>query len=266
MADSPAPKMTAPKIRAMKQKAKKIVCLTAYDAVMGAIADLAGVDLILVGDSLGNVVLGLPSTLPVTLEDMISHTASTRRGVHRALLVADIPFGGYQSSVERAVDSAVALVKAGAEAVKLEGAYTEQIRAIVKAGIPVMGHLGFTPQSINNFGGFRVQGRGEGGEAVLEMARAVDEAGAFGIVLELIPNELSREITCTVGCPTIGIGAGIECDGQIQVFHDVLGLSEQKLRHAKVYVEGRRLFEDAVRAYGQEVRESVFPAEEHGVA
>jgi 3-methyl-2-oxobutanoate hydroxymethyltransferase len=258
-------RVTAPRIRAMKHKGEKIVVITAYDAPSGALVDEAGVDAVLVGDSLGNVVLGLETTLPVTLEQMIHHTAATRRGVKRALLVADLPFGSYQSSVAQAVDSAIALVKAGAEAVKLEGTYTEEIEAIMKCGIPVMGHVGMTPQSIHNFGGFRVQGKGEDADAVLRAAQAVDEAGAFAIVLELIPGSLAKEITATVSCPTIGIGAGPFCDGQVQVFHDILGFSPVHLKHAKQYCAGKELFEKAVREYSGEVRSAAFPSSEHTI-
>ena len=265
MPEKPTLKMTAPRIRAMKERGEKIVCLTAYDVVSGAIADAAGVDIVLVGDSVGNVVLGLDTTLPVTLEDMIHHTTATRQAVKRALLVTDMPFGTYQSSVTQAVDAAIALVKAGAEAVKLEGAYTDQIRAIIKAGIPVMGHVGMTPQSVNNFGGFKVQGRGPEARAVIDAAKEVDASGAFSIVLELIPAALAQEITCQIGCPTIGIGAGIECDGQVQVFHDILGLGDFKPKHAKQYVNGRELLLKAASDYVCEVRCSSFPSEEQSV-
>jgi len=258
-------RITAPRIRGMKGGTERIVSLTAYDAISGAIADEAGVDLVLVGDSVGTAMLGMPSTLNVSLEAMVHHTAAARQGVHRALLVADMPFGSYQSSVAQAVDSAVALVKAGAEAVKLEGAYTDAIRAIVKAGIPCMGHVGMTPQSVNNFGGHRVQGKGDGSHIVIQAAKEVDEAGAFSMVLELIPAALAREITCTVSCPTIGIGAGLECDGQVQVFHDILGLSPIKFKHAKVYCEGMELFREAVRSYASEVRAATFPTSEQSV-
>jgi len=265
MPEKPTLKMTAPRVRAMKERGEKIVCLTAYDVTSGAIADAAGVDIVLVGDSLGNVILGLDTTLPVTLEDMIHHTSATRRGVKRALLVSDMPFGSYQSSVEQAVEAAVALVKAGAEAVKLEGAYTDQIRAIIKAGIPVMGHVGMTPQSVNNFGGFKVQGRGSEAEAVLDAAKQVDRAGAFSMVLELIPVALAKEITATVSCPTIGIGAGIECDGQVQVFHDILGLGDFNPKHAKVYLKGREMLLKAATDFTCEVRCSAFPTDEQSV-
>jgi 3-methyl-2-oxobutanoate hydroxymethyltransferase len=249
----------------MKAKGERIVCLTAYDVVSGAIADAAGVDLVLVGDSLGNAVLGYENTLPVSLEQMAHHTAAVRRGVHKALLVADLPFGTFQSSVSSAVEAAVTLVKAGAEAVKLEGTYTDEIRAIIKAGIPVMGHVGMTPQSVNQFGGFRVQGKGAHGQHVLECAQQIEAAGVFALVLELIPATVACRITTQLKCPTIGIGAGPECDGEIQVFTDVVGLSEETFRHAKRYAEGRSLFTEAASRYAEEVRARTFPTEENSL-
>jgi len=254
-----ADKITAPVIREKHRKGEKIVCITAYDAVFGQIADSAGVDLILVGDSVGNAVLGYPSTVPVTLEEMLAHTKAARRGVKRALFVSDLPFGTYQSSVSQAVDSSVALVKAGAESVKLEGDFTEQIAAIVRAGIPVMGHVGMTPQSVNLFGGFKVQGKGSSGQAVLDAAKRVQDAGAYAIVLELIPSDLAREITDALEIPTIGIGAGIHCSGQVQVIHDMLGLGPKGLKHAKAYVNGQDLFSNAIKQYADEVRSAEFP-------
>lgn len=261
-----ADKMTAPKIRDLKAKGAKVVCITAYDYPSGLITDAAGVDLVLVGDSLGNVVLGYDTTLPVTLEQMCHHTAAVARGVKRALVVADLPFGSYQSSTAQAVDSAVALVKAGAAAVKPEGARLEAIEAILSAGIPVMGHLGMTPQSVHQFGGFRVQGKGETGDAVLEAAKALDEIGVFAMVLELVPIGLARKISDAVECPTVGIGAGPECDGQIQVFHDALGLGTEMFRHTKRFAEGYELFVKGLSQYGAEVRDGGFPSEEHGFA
>ena len=256
-------KVTAPKIRAMRRKGERIVCLTAYDAVFGEMADTSGVDLILVGDSVANTALGHETTIPVTLEEMAHHTRATRRGVRRALLVADLPFGSYQASVEQAVTSAVALMKAGAEAVKLEGEYTDAIRAIVKAGIPVMGHVGMTPQSVNVFGGPRVQGKADDADRILESSRALEQAGAFSIVLELIPAELAQRITDALTIPTIGIGAGLGCSGQIQVLYDVLGLSRQSFRHAKAFTDGYRCMVGAMEQYTQDVRESVFPGPEN---
>lgn len=258
-----ADKVTAPKIRAMKGSGNKVVSVTAYDAYFGRLADEAGVDFILVGDSVANVVLGYPNTVPVTLEEITHHVRAVRRGVSRALLVADLPFGSYNSSVAQAVDSAVVLMKAGAEAVKLEGEYPEAIAAMVKAGIPVMGHVGMTPQSVNVFGGFRVQGKGDAGDRVLESAQAIDDAGAFSIVLELIPAHLAKRITEAISIPTIGIGGGPDCDGQIQVIHDILGLSSDTFKHAKRYAEGESAFLKGLRDYSCEVRNETFPMAEN---
>jgi 3-methyl-2-oxobutanoate hydroxymethyltransferase len=247
----------------MREKGERIVCLTAYDAVFGQMADAAGVDLILVGDSVGNTTLGYSSTVPVTLEEMLHHTRATQRGVTRALLVGDLPFGSYQVSPEQAVQSSIALVKAGAEAVKLEGEYTQAISAISKAGIPVMGHLGMTPQSVHQFGGHKVQGKGSRGDAVIESAKAVEAAGAFAVVLELIPAELAERVTAAIKIPTIGIGAGAGCSGQIQVLHDVLGLTRQTFRHARQYADGYRCLLGAMEQYADEVRSGSFPDAEH---
>ncbi|MEO7454155.1 MAG: 3-methyl-2-oxobutanoate hydroxymethyltransferase [Fimbriimonadales bacterium] len=254
-------KITAPKIRSMK--GERIVCVTAYDTPSAQIADEAGVDVILVGDSVGNTTLGYATTLPVTLEEMVHHTRAAAAGCERALLVADLPFGSYQSSSSHAVDSAVALVKAGAEAVKLEGAYTEAIQAIVRAGIPLMGHVGMTPQSVNAFGGFRVQGRGDKAEAVISAANAVEDAGAFSMVLEVIPAVVAKRVTGAVGVPTIGIGAGIECDGEIQVWHDVLGISAEVFKHAKPFMAGRSLMKQALADFANAVRNREFPTEDN---
>ncbi|MCB8932610.1 MAG: 3-methyl-2-oxobutanoate hydroxymethyltransferase [Chthonomonadaceae bacterium] len=242
---------------------QKVVCVTAYDASTARIAEEAGVDLILVGDSLGNVVLGYESTLPVTLEEMLHHTRAVARTTTRALVIGDMPFGSYQASLEDAMRAAAAFLKAGAHGVKLEGAYPELVREMVRAGIPVMGHVGMTPQSVHAFGGFRVQGKGAAGDQVADAARGLADAGSFSLVLELVPAALAARITSEVACPTIGIGAGAGCDGQIQVFHDLLGLSPVTLKHAKTYVEGQRLLADGLRAYADEVREGEFPGEEH---
>lgn len=258
-----ASKRTAPSIRAMKAKGQRIVCITAYDFTSGAIADACDVDLILVGDSLGNVILGLDTTIPVSLEEIEHHTRATRRGVQDALFVADLPFGSYQVSPSQAVESSIRLMKAGAEAVKLEGAYTEAIAAITKAGIPVMGHVGLTPQSVHSFGGFKVQGRGDKADVVKTMACHTQEAGAFAIVLELVPAELAGRITDALEIPTIGIGAGPLCDGEIQVFHDVMGLNEKVFKHSKDYVGARELMTAGVSQYAADVRERKFPAEEN---
>ncbi len=255
--------VTAPRLLAMKAEGARIVCLTAYDATTGRLADQAGVDVVLVGDSLGNVVQGHQTTVPVTLEEMAYHVRAVRKSVSRALLVADMPFGSYGSSVAQAVDSAVVLAKAGAEAVKLEGPHIDAVQAIQAIGLPVMGHVGMTPQSVNAFGGFRVQGRGEEGDSVLAAARALDEAGVFSIVLELIPADLAQRITGTVRSATIGIGAGPGCDGEIQVFHDLTGLAERAFKHTKCYLEGGPLMSAALRAYTEDVRARRFPSEEN---
>lgn len=257
-------KVTVPRIQALKAQGKKIVCVTAYDAPGGAIADSAGVDLVLVGDSLGNVVLGHPNTLPVTLDDMVRHTAAVARTVENALLIADLPFGSYQESAAQAVRSSVALMRAGAQGVKLEGVFPEQTEALVRAGIPVMGHVGMTPQSVHAFGGFRVQGRDDDAERVIQAAREVERLGCFSVVLELIPMALSSWITQELRIPTIGIGAGPSCDGQIQVFHDLLGFGEDELRHTKRYANARELFVVALAGYAEEVRDLAFPTEENG--
>lgn len=256
-------KVTAPRLVQMRQKGEKIVCVTAYDFSSAQLAEEAGIDMVLVGDSLGNVIQGHSTTLPVELEDIGYHTRAVARGLSRPLLVADLPFGSYNISVEQAVESSIYLMKCNAEAVKLEGAYTDEIRAIVKAGIPVMGHVGFTPQSVNNFGGFRVQGKGEHAEEVLTMAKQIEDAGAFGIVLELIPGELAERITEALSIPTIGIGAGENCSGQVQVWHDVLGLAERQYKHAKFYMQGRVQMIEALKTYTQEVKQGEFPTGEN---
>lgn len=248
----------------MRQEGKRIVFLTAYDQLSASLAQGAGVDAVLVGDSLGNVIQGHDTTLPVSLEDVCYHVRAVRRSLSTPLLVADMPFGSYGSSVAQAVDSGVALMKAGAEAVKLEGLYLDEIRALTKAGIPVMGHLGMTPQSVHVFGGFKVQGR-EHGEKLIEAARLLEDAGAFSMVLELIPAELAHQITEAVSIPTIGIGAGIHCSGEVQVFHDILGLNERAFRHTRHFLKGRELMASAVSAYVAEVRDGQFPTAENSV-
>jgi len=250
-------------LRKLKAAGTPIVCVTAYDQLTATLAERAEVDLVLVGDSLGNVVQGKPTTLPVTMAEMVYHTEIVARLTQRALVVADLPFGSYGGNPDLAFENAVQLMKAGAQAVKLEGPYTGLMKALVQAGIPVMGHLGFTPQSVHAFGGFRVQGRGEAGERIAEEALAIQEAGAFAIVLELMPAAVATEITSRLEVPTIGIGAGAGCDGQIQVIHDALGLSDFKPKHAKTFVNGLDLLGDGLRAYSQEVRAKTFPTDEH---
>jgi len=255
--------VTAPQIRAMRQKGKRSVWVTAYDSVFGSIADEAGVDVVLVGDSVGNVLLGYENTLPVTLDMMVHHTRAVRAGVKRALVVSDLPFGSYQLSVRDAVEAAVTLARHGAQAVKLEGGYTDEITACVRAGIPTAGHLGMTPQSVNVFGGHRVQGRGDRGDEMVTLAKQLEEAGAFAIVLELIPAELAQRITDAVTIPTIGIGAGVGCTGQVQVLTDVLGLTNDSFKHARAFVRGRNCLLDGLRDYADAVRDGSFPTEEN---
>ena len=257
-------KLTAQSIRLMKG-VRPIVCVTAYDEPFARIADLAGIDLILVGDSVGMVSLGMESTLTVSIEDMVHHTKAVKHGITHSLLVADMPFGSYGGTIQRTVDSASALMKAGASAVKLEGLFPDEVQTLVKLGIPVMGHLGFTPQSIHVLGGPKVQGRDtKTGSSLVESAKVLEEAGAFSIVLELTPIKLSQQITEAIGIPTIGIGAGPRCDGQIQVIYDLLGLSEGDYKHAKKYAQLSKVIEDSLKTYSDEVRCSVFPLAENG--
>ncbi len=259
-------KVTVRTLRQMKTRHERIVAITAYDYPSAALADSAGVDVVLVGDSVGNTVLGYDTTLPVRLEEIEHHLRAVRRGLKRALLVADMPFLTYGVSVSESVQNAGRLMQAGAEAVKVEGAtepVLEAIRAMVGIGIPVMAHLGLTPQSIHQFGGYRVQGRGEQARALLQSAQAVQSAGAFAVVLEVIPASLAQQITETLEIPTIGIGAGVHCDGEIQVWHDLLGLNPQTFKHAKRYANLHEVIQGALRAYAREVRERKFPTEEH---
>jgi len=269
--DSRIPKITVPLLGQMKAAGERLTMLTAYDWTFARLFDQAGVDLLLVGDSLGMVVQGLENTLPVTLDEMVYHTRLVARGRRRALVVGDLPFGSYQSSPQQAVESAVRLVKeGGAEAVKLEGGTTmaATIEAIASRDIPVMGHVGLTPQSVHRMGGHKVQGRKHGSAPggrgrVLADARAVEAAGAFAVVLEGIPVDLAAEITAELAIPTIGIGAGMRCDGQVLVLHDLLGLSERAPRFAKQYADVGRQVVEAAEAYVREVRAGVFPTDAH---
>jgi 3-methyl-2-oxobutanoate hydroxymethyltransferase len=247
-------------------KHKKITCLTAYDYAMGRLVDEAGVDVVLVGDSLGMVMLGYESTLPVTLEEMLHHTKAVSRGVQRALVVADMPYGTYHGELHESLRNAMRFVKeAGAEAVKIEGGERrlELIARLTEAEIPVMGHVGLTPQSVNPMGGYRVQGKTPAtAEQLLRDARSVEAAGAFAIVLEGIPRELAAEITQTVRIPTIGIGAGPDCDGQILVLHDLLGLTFQDApKFARRYANVGEVISQAVREYCEDVRGGAFPSD-----
>jgi len=246
---------------------RKIVCLTAYDYPTARFVDEAGVDVVLVGDSLGMVVLGYETTLPLTMEEMLHHTRAVRRGVRKALLVADMPYGSFHGDKSEAVRNAVRVVKeAGAEAVKIEGGERRMdlIAQLVEAEIPVMGHIGLTPQSMHAFGGFRVQGKSmEAAEQLLRDARAVEAAGAFSVVVESVPRELAARITSELRIPTIGIGAGPECDGQILVLHDMIGLSVGHTpKFARRYANVGEAIRNAVGAYADDVREGRFPSDE----
>lgn len=263
-----AEKITVPEIKKMKQRGEKITALTAYDYSFARILDEAGVDILLVGDSLGTVIQGQESTLPVTLEEMIYHTKTVVRGRKRALVVADMPFLSFQVSLEEAKRNAGRfLQEAGAEAVKIEGGVhmLETIEVIVQMGIPVMGHVGLTPQSVHRFGGYKVQGKEkEQRGAILQDGLAVEEAGAFAVVLEGIPMDLAQEITRRLSIPTIGIGAGIHCDGQVLVVHDMLGLFDMYTpKFVKRYADLRGVMTDAAKHFIAEVREGKFPDEEH---
>ena len=267
-------KLSAPKsirpvtirnIQRFKQDGRKIVCLTAYDYTFARLVDQAGVDLVLVGDSLGNVMQGNDTTLPVTLEDIIYHCRMVRRGLNRAHLVGDMPFMTYQISVEQAMTNAARLMReGGCQSVKLEGGgeRAEAVRRLVDAGIPVMGHLGLTPQSIHQLGGHRVQGRDErAGTRILEDALALQDAGAYAIVLECVPEALANEITASLDVPTIGIGAGVGCDGQILVVHDLLGLiGDFQPRFVRRFAQLGEAAVAAISAYRDEVRASSFPS------
>ena len=265
-------KVTVPELLQRKSTAadstnkKKITCLTAYDYPTARLMDEAGVDVVLVGDSVAMVVLGYESTLPLTMEESLHHTKAVRRGVQRALVVADMPFGTYQGDMNEALKNAVRFVKeAGAEAVKVEGGERrlEVIARLTEAEIPVMGHVGLTPQSVNAMGGYRVQGKTAGGAEQLQRdARAVEAAGAFAIVLEGIPRELAAEITKSVRIPTIGIGAGPDCDGQILVLHDLLGLTFQEPpKFARRYANIGEVISQAVREYCEDVQGGAFPSD-----
>jgi 3-methyl-2-oxobutanoate hydroxymethyltransferase len=251
-----------------KRNGEKISVLTAYDYPTARLMDLAGIDVVLIGDSVGDNMLGYENTLPVTMDDMIHHTCAVSRGVQRAMVVADMPFMSYQVSVEQAMMNAGRLIKeAGAHAVKLEGGsqVAEAVKRTVSAGIPVMGHLGFTPQSVYKFGGFRRQGKTVAdADAIFADARALEAAGVFSIVLELVPAELAKRITESISVPTIGIGAGPYCDGQVLVTNDLLGLDpDREPRHARKYADLAEIMSTAFRSYIEDVSSGAFPAPEH---
>ena len=269
-ASAPAPKrVTTRTFLQAREKGQRLVMVTAYDALFARLVEEAGVDAILVGDSLGNVVAGFDTTVPVTLDQMIYHGAAVRRGASRALVIVDMPFLTYQVSTERALLNAGRVMQeTQCDAVKLEGGSPEiadTVRALVRAGIPVVGHLGFTPQSVHVLGGFRVQGRDEAGaQRLLDDARRLEEAGAFAIVLELVPAEVAARVRESVGIPTIGIGAGVECDGQVLVLQDLLGLTDAFTpKFLKRYAGLAGEVRGAVGRFAEEVRAGAYPDEQH---
>ena len=259
-------RVTTRQISRMKQRSERIVMVTAYDAMSAGAAERAGIPMVLVGDSLGQVVLGYDSTIPVSMDDMVSHTAAVARCAPSPLIVADLPFLSYQVSDELALTNAARLLQeGGAQAVKLEGGVpvAPTVKRLTDSGIAVMGHVGFTPQSVNQMGGYRVQGRTEGAAAeILEGALALQDAGAFAVVLELMPTELAATVTERLTVPTIGIGAGPDCDGQVQVFHDLLGLlPDFRPKHAGRYGDLAGVIDAALVSYADDVRGNKFPTE-----
>lgn len=260
-------RITVNHVKEMKQKGEKITMLTAYDYSTAKIVDAAGVPLILVGDSLGMVVLGYNSTIPVTMEEMLHHTKAVVRGTKRAMVIGDMPFMTYHTSESDALKNAARFIQeAGAQAVKLEGGtiVTENVRRIVECGIPVMGHLGLTPQSINQLGGFKIQGKTpEAAAKLLKDAKALEEAGAFAIVLETVPSSLAELITQEISIPTIGIGAGPDCDGQVQVINDILGsFTDFVPKHAKQYAKISDIMSNAITEFFSDVKSGKFPTDE----
>jgi 3-methyl-2-oxobutanoate hydroxymethyltransferase len=264
-------KVSAPSLRSSKERGEKLVCLTAYDYPTARIVDEAGIDIILVGDSLGNVVLGYGNTVPVTLEEILIHLKAVRRAVQRALLVADMPYGTFHTGDDDAVRNALRLVKeGGAEAIKLEGGHkrVHLVKRLVDEEISVMGHIGLTPQSINQLGAYRVQGKtAETARQLLDDARAMEDAGAFAVVLEVVPREIAQMITESLSIPTIGIGAGSHCDIQVLVIHDMLGLSFGKqARFVRPYANLREVMTDAVTRYADDVRNGTYPSDAESYA
>jgi len=261
-------KVTIQTLRKMKQAGERITMLTAYDATFAKLFDQAGIDVLLVGDSLGMVIQGHDTTLPVTMDQMVYHCSAVARTAERAHLVGDMPFGSYQAGVDEAVKNAMRLVaEGGVESVKLEGgaAYADVVSRVVRAGVPVMGHIGLTPQSVHKLGGYVVQGRTEGkAQQLLDDAKALEQAGCYSLILEMMPAELSARISRSVSMPVIGIGAGAGCDGQVLVSYDMLGLNPDFTpRFVKRYLEMGVAIRDAVQKFRDEVRHGVFPGPEH---
>jgi len=268
MSTPPQGKLALPKLAEMKRDGQKIVMVTAYDAPGARFAEDAGIDIVLVGDTAAMVVLGYDGTVPVTMDEMVFLTRTVARAARRPIVIGDMPFGSYQVSDEAAVENAIRFFKeAGADAVKLEGAgpSLSRVRAIVGAGIPVMGHVGLTPQSATMLGGFKTQGKtADAARRLVEDALALEEAGCFAVVLEAVPAPVAAEVTRRLEVPTIGIGAGPDCDGQVLVYHDLLGLSEGHLpRFVKRYASLSREIRDALESYAAEVRSGAFPEEQH---
>lgn len=263
-------KITIPDLARMKALEERITMITAYDATFARLVDSAGVDMILVGDSVGMVVQGVANTIPVELDEMAYHVRLVSRARPAAIIVGDLPFGSYQVSPQQAVESSIRLMKEGAECVKLEGGVVmaETIQAITRVDMPVVGHIGLTPQSYHRMGGHKVQGKKSGFEAggrerLLEDAHAVEQAGACAVVVEGVPRDLAKEITAKLSIPTIGIGAGPDCNGQVLVLHDVLGLSDVTLKFTKHYADLRTAAIEATEAYVREVRDGSWPDDQH---
>jgi 3-methyl-2-oxobutanoate hydroxymethyltransferase len=254
-------------VRAMKERGERFAMLTAYDQLTAQIFDEAGIPLLLVGDSAANNVLGYDTTLPITVDELLPLARAVSRGARRAMVVADLPFGSYQSSPTQALETAVRFMKeAGAHAVKLEGGahMAPHVEAIVAAGVPVMAHIGFTPQSEHTLGGYRVQGRGSAGDELVKAAVTLEQAGAFAIVLEMVPADVAARVTAELAIPTIGIGAGADCDAQVLVWQDMVGMRKPPLpRFVKQYADLRSVLTDAARSFSDEVANGTYPGPEH---
>ncbi|MDT7545617.1 MAG: 3-methyl-2-oxobutanoate hydroxymethyltransferase [Actinomycetota bacterium] len=260
-------RITIRDLQAAKERGERWAMLTSYDMLTAALFDEAGVPALLVGDSAGNNVLGYDTTIPVTVDDLIPLVRAVARSTKRSLVVADMPFGSYQASPAQALETAVRFLREGAQAVKLEGGrrVLPQVEMLVESGIPVMGHLGLTPQSVNALGGYRVQGRGDSGDLLLKDALALERAGAFALVLEVVPSELAERITAELTIPTVGIGAGPACDAQVLVWTDMAGLTPGPgPKFLKKYADLRGILTSAVTDYVEDVREGRFPSAEHG--
>lgn len=266
-ATTPVRRVRTHHLRELKERGERFAMLTSYDMYTAEVFDQAGIEVLLVGDSASNNVYGHATSLPVTVEELLPLTAAVARSTRRALVVGDLPFGSYQRSPEQAYDTAVRFMKeGGAHAVKLEGGVemAPQVELLTRGGVPVMGHVGFTPQSEHTLGGYRVQGRGEAAERVLADARAVAAAGAFAVVMEMVPADVAAEVTRELAVPTIGIGAGAGCDGQVLVWQDAFGLRTGRMpRFVKQYADLRGVLAQAARAYADEVRDGSFPDRDH---